>query len=162
MKFIKFGVCLFLGVLLFESCKETPKKLIKIDPIVFTKEGDLTITKQTTGAVIASINIEIAESEYETQTGLMYRKSMEDNQAMLFIFPNTQIHSFYMKNTAISLDIIFIKEDFTVGSFQINAEPFNETGLSSIVPVKYVLEVNAGLVEKWQLQVGDTINYKKL
>ena len=86
---------------------------------------------------------------------------MDANQGMLFIFPEERVHSFYMKNTEIPLDLIFIKADSTVASFQENAEPFNESGLSSQVPVKYVLEVNAGLAEKWLLEVGDKIDFKK-
>jgi len=136
-------------------------KVVKTEPVVFKKEGELTITKQKVDTLITSLDIEIAESEYETQTGLMYRESMLDNQAMLFIFSDERMHSFYMKNTAIPLDIIFIKEDLTIASFQENAKPFNESGLSSQVPIKYVLEVNAGLAQKWLLEVGDKISYHK-
>lgn len=153
----------FLGVLglVFSSCKEERKTVIKTEPITFSKEGELTITKQKVDTLITTLNIEFAESEYETQTGLMYRKSMEDNQGMLFIFPDEQMHSFYMKNTEIPLDIIFLKSDLTIASFQENAQPLNETGLSSQVPIQYVLEVNAGLAEKWLLEVGDKISYQK-
>jgi len=86
---------------------------------------------------------------------------MADNQGMLFIFPDEQMHSFYMKNTEISLDIIFLKSDLTIASFQENTQPMNETGLSSQVPIQYVLEVNAGLAQKWLLEVGDKIEYLK-
>lgn len=157
-KFIVFlcAVGTFLG-----SCKEEQKKVIKTEPITFTKEGELTITKQKVDTLITKLDIEFSESEYETQTGLMYRKSMEDSQGMLFIFSEEQMHSFYMKNTEISLDIIFLKADLTIASFQENAKPMNEVGLSSQVPIQYVLEVNAGLAEKWLLEVGDKIAYHK-
>lgn len=143
------------------ACKEVPKKIIKTEPIEFKKEGELSIMKQAVDTLITSLDIEFAETEYETQTGLMYRKSMAKNQGMLFIFPDERMHSFYMKNTEIPLDLIFIKGDSTIASFQENAEPYNETGLSSQVPIKYVLEVNAGLSEKWLLEVGDKINFTK-
>ena len=143
------------------SCKEEPKKVIKTEPISFTKEGELSITKQSVDTLITKLDIEFAQSEYETQTGLMYRKRMEDSQGMLFIFPEEQMHSFYMKNTEIPLDIIFLKADLTIASFQENAQPMDETGLSSQVPIQYVLEVNAGLAEKWLLEVGDKIAYSK-
>lgn len=67
-----------------------------------------------------------------------------------------------MKNTEIPLDIIYIDEDFKIASFQENAEPFNEKGLSSQVPIKYVLELNAGLAEKLLLEIKDSISFKKL
>lgn len=145
----------------FSSCKETSKKVIKTEPITFKKEGELTIIKQKVDTLITSLDIEFAETEYETQTGLMYRESMNLNQGMLFIFPDERIHSFYMKNTKIPLDLIFIKADSTIASFQENAEAFNESGLSSQVHVKYVLEVNAGLAQKWLLEIGDKIEFTK-
>ncbi|MBM1106251.1 DUF192 domain-containing protein [Aurantibacter crassamenti] len=156
---------LFFGLitLLFiqTSCKDKQKNSIKTQEVTFTKEGELSIFKKENDSLLATLNIEFAENEYETQTGLMYRKGMEDNQGMLFIFPNETMHSFYMKNTEFPIDIIFIKADSTIGSFQENAEPFNENGLSSQVPIQYVLEVNAGLSEKWLLEVGDKIEFSK-
>lgn len=152
---------LVLTIFLF-SCKEEPKRVIKTEPIAFKKEGQLTILRSETDSVLAQLNIEIADSEYETQTGLMYRQSMEDEQGMFFIFPDVAMHSFYMKNTEFPLDLIFIKEDMKIGSFQENAQPLNDSSLSSKVPVQYVLEVNAGLVAKWGLQVGDSVAYEKL
>jgi len=134
---------------------------IKTEEVTFTKEGSLDIFKKESDSLAVQLHIEFAESEYETQTGLMYRKGMEDNQAMLFIFPDVSMHSFYMKNTAFPLDIIFIDEDLNITSFQENAQPFNENGLSSKVPIKYVLEVNAGLVQDWLLEVGDRIEFTR-
>ncbi|MFT6796326.1 MAG: uncharacterized membrane protein (UPF0127 family) [Maribacter sp.] len=149
----------FLLVLVFLfSCKEESNKT---EEVTFTKEGTLQILKKETDTLLIDLNIEIAESDYETQTGLMYRKGMERNQAMLFIFPEAAIHSFYMKNTAFPLDIIFIDENQKIASFQENAEPFNQNGLPSQVPVKYVLEVNAGLAEEWLLEIGDRIVFKR-
>ncbi len=161
MKITKFVFLLSVLSFILNSCKVEPKKVIKTEPIEFTKEGELTITKQKVDTLIATLDIEFAESEYETQTGLMYRKSMDDHQGMLFIFPDEQMHSFYMKNTEIPLDIIFLKADLTIASFQENAKPMNETGLFSQVPIQYVLEVNAGLADKWLLEVGDKITYSK-
>jgi len=119
------------------------------------------VKQQETDSVLTTLDIEIAETDYETQTGLMYRNSMEDQQGMLFIFNDVAVHSFYMKNTAIPLDIIFIDDDLKIASFQKNAQPFNEDGLSSGVPVQYVLEVNAGSVDEWALNIGDTIVFKR-
>lgn len=154
-------VVLFVVASTFSSCKEEVKRVVKTEPIAFTKEGELSIIKQKVDTLITKLDIEFAQSEYETQTGLMYRKSMTENQGMLFIFPDEKMHSFYMKNTEIPLDIIFLKADLTIASFQENAQPMNENGLSSQVPVQYVLEVNAGLAEKWLLEVGDKITYLK-
>jgi len=161
MKIVKYFIFLSLIGIISSSCKEEPKKVVKTEPIEFTKEGELTITRQKVDTLITKLDIEFAESEYETQTSLMYRKSMEEQQGMLFIFPDERMHSFYMKNTEIPLDIIFLKADLTIASFQENAQPMSETGLSSLVPIQYVLEVNAGLAKKWLLEVGDKIEYHK-
>ena len=156
-------IFLFLGMLLLQtSCKEEPKKSLETAPITFTKEGDLSIFKKDGDSLITSLAIEIAESEYETATGLMYRKSMKEEQGMLFIFPDVAMHSFYMKNTEIPLDLIFIDENLKIVSFQKEAKPYDETSLSSQVPIKYVLEINAGLVDRWGLVVGDRITYERL
>lgn len=162
MKWFKLLLCLALGSIVLQSCKNEPKRVIKTEPVVFKKEGELMLYPAEKDSVLAKLNIEIAETDYETQTGLMYRQGMEKNQGMLFIFPDVAMHSFYMKNTEFSIDLIFIKEDLTVGSIQENAQPLSEKSLSSKVPIKYVLEVNSGLTKNWSLKVGDRISFKRL
>ncbi len=157
----KSSVILMVVALLAFSCKEEPKKTITTQSIDFTHEGDITIFLNASDTVKTKFNIEFAETDYETQTGLMYRKGMDDNQGMLFIFPDQRMHSFYMKNTEFPLDIIYIKEDLKIASFQENAQPLNETGLSSQVPIKYVLEINGGLAQELGLSIGDSISFSR-
>ena len=149
-----------LAMLVF-SCKEDSKKTIATQNIEFTHEGDLTVSLNASDTVKTKFNIEFAETEYETQTGLMYRKGMKNNQGMLFIFPDESMHSFYMKNTEFPLDIIYIKENQRIASFQENAQPLNENGLSSQVPIKYVLEVNGGLAQELGVSIGDSISFNR-
>ncbi|MCF7567727.1 DUF192 domain-containing protein [Sabulilitoribacter arenilitoris] len=149
---------LILITISITACKND-KKVIKQTKVIFTKEGDLTLFKTTTDSTQIVIDIEIADTEYETQTGLMYRNSMQNNQGMLFVFNDVSERSFYMKNTKIPLDIIFINDNNTIVSFQKNAKPLDESSLPSNAPAKYVLEVNAGLVDTWKLSVGDSISY---
>ncbi len=156
---LALSCCLAL-ILLTGSCRERQaKQAIETPEISFTKEGELSLFKSGTDSVLAQLDIEIADSEYETQTGLMYRSGMAQNQGMFFVFDYTGMHSFYMKNTEFAIDIIFIDEELLVASFKDNAQPLDETGISSQVPIKYVLEVNAGLREKWGLAVGDSISF---
>tara|TARA_R110002167_G_scaffold106601_1_gene273282 strand:+ start:1825 stop:2319 length:495 start_codon:yes stop_codon:yes gene_type:complete len=147
--------------LVFSSCKEHAKKTISTQQIEFTHEGNLNVYLNTSDSLKTNFDIEFAETDYETQTGLMYRKGMKNNQAMLFIFPDVATHSFYMKNTEFSLDIIYIKEDMTIASMQENAKPFNESGLSSMAPIKYVLEINGGLAEELGISIGDRISFSR-
>jgi uncharacterized membrane protein (UPF0127 family) len=144
------------------SCKEEAKKTVVTEPVTFTKEGILSLYKASTDSLLATIDIEIAETDYETQTGLMYRDAMEDSQGMLFIFPDVAYHSFYMKNTKFPLDIIYIDENLNVANIVKNAQPMDESGLSSEVPVKYVLEVKAGLSNVWEIEVGDKIAFQRI
>jgi len=140
------------------SCKSEPKS-IKQAEVVFKKEGELTLYKSTTDTIITTLDIEIAETPFEIQTGLMYRDSMKKNQGMLFVFPNLQERSFYMKNTRFPLDLIFLDHNKTVVSFQENAQPLDESSLPSHAMAQFVLEVNAGLAQDWLLEVGDKMDY---
>ncbi len=141
------------------SCKNESNKTIKQAEIAFKKEGNLVIFKTTSDSTKVNLDIEIADNDYEIQTGLMYRNSMKSNQGMLFVFDDTRERFFYMKNTKIPLDLIFINDDKKIVSFQKNAKPFDQTSLPSNFPAKYVLEINAGLVNSWSIAVGDEIAF---
>jgi uncharacterized membrane protein (UPF0127 family) len=143
-----------------QSCKED-QKTVKPLVIAFKKEGEL-VLKKANDSIVKRLDIEIADDAYQTQTGLMYRDHMGEDQGMLFIFPEADYHSFYMKNTKIALDIIYIDADKKIVSFQKNAQPFKETSLPSNVPAKYVLEINAGLSDQWLLEVGYKIEYRRV
>lgn len=163
-RFKSFGMLLFFGMcfLHLSSCKEERKSSeVKQVKVTFKKEGELQLKKAVTDSLLATLDIEIADDEYQTQTGLMYRSSMDTHQGMLFIFPNLDYRSFYMKNTEIGLDIIYIAEDSTVVSIQKKAKPMDLTSLPSEGPAMYVLEVNAGLSDVWTLDKGDRIEFTK-
>jgi uncharacterized membrane protein (UPF0127 family) len=144
-----------------ESCKETKEKKSITKEVSFQKEGELKLIKANNDSVVASLDIEIAEGEYETQTGLMYRKSMQDDRGMLFIFDDEIRRSFYMKNTEFALDIIFINGENEIVNIQKNAQPLDQTSLPSAAPAKYVLEVSAGLSDKWGLEAEDKIEWSR-
>lgn len=150
-----------LTFLIALSCKDDKNTVIKDKvEVSFKKESILQLKEADTDSIIRTLDIEIADNEYETQTGLMYRTTLGINQGMLFIFPDVSYRSFYMKNTKIPLDIIYIAEDKTIVSFQKNAKPLDESSLPSKAPAKYVLEINGGLSDEWQLEVGDQIAFQ--
>lgn len=152
---------LTLALLGVAACKEEPKNTLNTEAAAFTREGNLTLYRGQTDSVLARLDIEIAETDYEIQTGLMYRKSMEDRQGMLFIFPDEERHSFYMKNTLIPLDILFIRGDLSVANIARNAQPLDESGIPSAGPVRYVLEIKAGLSDRWGLREGDRVAFER-
>ena len=120
------------GLILLSACKQEKTTTSESQVIVsFKKEGVLNINRADSDSIIKTLDIEIADNEYETQTGLMYRTQLKTNHGMLFIFPDVQMRSFYMKNTKIPLDLIYIDADQKIVSVQKNAKPFDETSLPS-------------------------------
>ncbi len=106
------------------------------------------------------ISVEIADSYAERENGLMFRKNLDKDKGMFFIFEDSAIRNFWMKNTYIPLDIIFIDENFAIVNIAENAQPcINEPcqTYSSLKPAKYVLEVNAGFSEENGIREGEKI-----
>ena len=149
----------FILALIFSCGDEAKNTSIETEDIPFTKEGELYLLRGKD--TLQKLDIEFAESSYEQQTGLMYRNSMEPNQGMLFTYPEEAMHSFYMKNTYISLDLIFFGKDSSAVSFQENALPLDETSLPSQVPAQFILEVNGGKVEEWGIVEGDRMTFTR-
>ena len=108
---------------------------------------------------IVNIEIEVADEEAERMRGLMDRISMPENAGMLFIFEEEEQRSFWMKNTYLSLDIIFINSKKEIVSIQTYTTPKTTTGIPSELPAKYVLEVNAGFTDKYGISAGDKIDF---
>ena len=135
--------------------------MIKLFPILLVLML-LTGCSQVTKKVIInekSFNVEIADNQIERSQGLMFRKELEENSGMLFLFESSGKHSFWMKNTLIPLDMIWIDENLEIVFIFENAQPCEET-CDSITPdknAKYVLEINSGLVEKYNFKIGDEI-----
>jgi len=152
---------LFLS-LTFSSCEDDKKEeVIETDPITFTKEGEVYLIKAS-GDTLRKLDVELAETEYEHQTGLMYRESMDNDQAMLFVYNDARPRSFYMKNTYIPLDIIYYGADSTLVSIQKNATPRDETSLPSDGPTQFVLEINGGLSDQWGIEDGDRFSFQDI
>ena len=131
---------------------------ITADDIQFTKDGELSIFKND--SLIQTIDVEFAKNDMERSLGLMYRSSMDEHQGMWFIFPEEAPRSFYMRNTEIPLDIIYLDKDKKVVSIAKNARPYDETSLPSEKPAMYVLEINGGLSDKWGIEKGDRMEVK--
>ena len=147
-------------IIFLKGCVDIKKpKIIIEQKVLFQKEATLDLL-QSNGDLISTLNIEIANSPYERETGLMYRTSMEKNQGMLFIFDKESILTFYMKNTYMSLDLIFISEKKEIISIYKNAKPNDLLSISSKLPSKYVLEVIQGVSDNLNLKIGDRINYQ--
>ena len=157
-RFLYFGLT---GIVLFcSSCKNDEEKEIEPQNIDFRDDADLYLIN-TKGDTINTLDIEIADDDYSRQTGLMYRESIKEKQGMLFVYSRESMRNFYMKNTYIPLDLIFFNSDSTIVSFQKDAKPLDESNLPSQVPAQFILEINAGLSERWDLKAGDRFSLQQ-
>lgn len=123
----------------------------------FTKEGELRLLRNS--KPYKKLDIEIAENAAERNKGLMYRPYLPDSVGMLFIFDEAQEQAFWMKNTIIPLDIIYLGADKKIVSISRNTKPYSEESIPSFGPAQYVLEVNAGFSDKNDLKIGDAISF---
>lgn len=143
------------------TVKSNDESLKNMQEPKFVKQGELEFLKKGGKNVISKIDIEIADNEPKTMQGLMHRKSMEESHGMLFIFPIAEEHSFWMKNTLISLDIIFVDVNRKIIKIHKNTTPMSTKSLPSGGPTLYVVEVNAGYTDKYGINEGDYINFTK-
>lgn len=101
--------------------------------------------------------VEIAKDEATRERGLMFRRFMGADRGMLFEFPTNEPVGFWMRNTYIPLDMLFIAPDGTVTRVAEDAQPLSETIIPSGGPCVGVLELNAGEAEKIGVKVGDKV-----
>jgi uncharacterized membrane protein (UPF0127 family) len=104
-----------------------------------------------------SFLVEIAANDEQRARGLMYRKDLPEGRGMLFDFKREQDVGFWMKNTYIPLDMIFIRADGTVRRIAANTEPLSERSVPAGGPVRYVLEVIGGTAGKLGIEPGDKV-----
>jgi hypothetical protein len=145
-----FGIC---------SCKTKQNTTVQNNYYTFHINGSLNIIKSPKDTL--KFNIETAETPDESEQGLMYRTEMDDNQAMLFIFPYERVASFWMKNTYLPLDIIFFDKDKKIVHIAKNAVPLSEEPITSKKTSLYALEIKAGLSDKLGIKEGMSMNYTK-
>jgi uncharacterized membrane protein (UPF0127 family) len=121
------------------------------------RAADMQTLEIVTKSGVKVFNVEIAKTTEERERGLMFRKELPDGQGMLFDFSPQQEVSMWMKNTYVSLDMIFIRADGRILRIAENTKPLSERIISSGGPVKAVLEVVAGTARKDGIAAGDRV-----
>jgi uncharacterized protein len=111
------------------------------------------------GGELCRFTVELAKSPQETERGLMFRKSLGARSGMLFIFNEDAPRFFWMKNTLIPLDLIFIDSRLKVVHVHASARPLDESPIPSDTPAKYVLEVNAGRAADCRIISGTSVRF---
>lgn len=105
--------------------------------------------------------VELASTPEERLRGLMFRSSMPEDHGMLFIFEQPDYLSFWMKNTYIPLDLLFLHPDGRIGHIHENAQPHDLRGIPSQIEALMVLEINGGEAARQGIRVGDRVSVKK-
>jgi uncharacterized protein len=131
--------------------------LILILPGTVAAAADLEPLQIIAKSGVHTFSVELAQTEAQRQQGLMYRKSLPDGQGMLFDFSPPHEVTMWMKNTYVSLDMIFIRADGRIHRIAENTTPQSEATISSRGPVVAVLEVVAGTAKRLGIAPGDEV-----
>jgi len=126
---------------------------------VFRKDGELRFLDAKTSQVISAIDVEVAATDASREQGLMYRDTMAENTGMLFLMGTEEMQSFWMKNTIISLDIIYVDSERRIVSIHKNCTPYSLDQIHSAAPALYVVEVVAGYTDKYKIEAGDRVSF---
>jgi uncharacterized protein len=121
-------------------------------------QSKVSITNQQ-GRTVA-FQVEIADTSAKREMGLQYRRELADDKGMIFLFPEESIQSFWMKNTPIPLDMIFINRQRKIAGIVEQTLPFSLEPRSVTAPSQFVLEINGGLAKKYGLKAGDTVRFE--
>jgi uncharacterized protein len=126
----------------------TPARALDKQPLTFiTSAGEHKIT------------VEVADEETERNTGLMFRKSIGDDEGMIFLYDHEEDISMWMKNTYIPLDMIFVRSNGMISRIETGTEPFSENVISSGGKVLAVIEMKAGSAKRLGIKPGDKVSY---
>jgi uncharacterized protein len=130
-------------VLQTTACQAQPKVTI------VTKEGrELTF------------QVEVADTPTKRELGLQYRRDLAGDRGMIFLFPIESEHAFWMKNTPIPLDMIFINSDGKIVGIVEQAVPFSLDSRSVPAASRFVLEINGGIAKRNGIKIGDSIHFQ--
>lgn len=126
---------------------------LQLTPLTIDSVGDSTGKRH-------NFTVEVARTSQEQAQGLMFRTALAPDAGMIFPFPTPKPASFWMKNTVISLDIIFVRPDGSIESIAANTTPYSLDPLSSNEPVGAVLELAAGRAAQLGIKPGDIVKWR--
>ncbi|MFH1654699.1 MAG: DUF192 domain-containing protein [Pseudomonadota bacterium] len=168
-----FVLILFVAVSAMAACEKSSfnfydsekmgdqqkEKEAEVSPPI-TASINLATVVLSSGGKESSVTTEIAQTESERAKGLSGRESLPEGNGMLFIFPEEGLEKFWMKDTAIPLDLIYMDKDKNIVDIITYAVPYDLKLLESKEPFMYVLEVNAGFVKDKNINIGDKVEVR--
>ena len=158
MKYLINASMLIFAVICFSSVEaenSTPEQLVGWKQELIEIEKTLPLTQSMSERIF--IKAYIADTAAKRIQGLMHVQDLPKNAGMLFVFRPPRVVSIWMKNTYISLDLLFIDKNQTIIKIHNDAKPLNLESISSKLKVKWVLEINGGLTEELKINPGDKI-----
>ncbi|OAO05108.1 hypothetical protein A8B75_04710 [Sphingomonadales bacterium EhC05] len=143
-----------------QSADSAPRQAV--DEAKFAESGLrlIPLTVESSGTIY-QFDVELAKTQAEQAQGLMFRTEMAPDRGMIFPFSQDRMASFWMKNTVIPLDIIFIRRDGTIESIAANTIPYSLAPVQSGEPVAAVLELIAGRAQELNIQPGDMVKWPR-
>jgi hypothetical protein len=150
---------LLVGLVLAGCTSKSDEAVIQTD-IPFRADGTLDVLRPD-GSLITTLVIEIAEGDSARARGLMNRRSLPARGGMLFLDDEVKVQSFWMKNTPLPLDILFIEPDSSILNIAVRTLPFSEARVESTGPAQYVLEVRAGFTEKYGIDSTASVRWRR-
>lgn len=146
---------------------DQPKKVQPVKVVKAVQKPELDKAKmewselaiQTKEGKSETLRIELAVNDKQREKGLMFRTQMDDDAGMLFDFGKSREIYMWMKNTYIPLDMVFIKEDGTIHHLVRKTTPLSKTLIGSAGPIRFVLEVKAGTIDKLGIQTGAKLQH---
>ena len=157
MKSINLKITRYIAICLSVLCV-----MLAISPIARADTVPLISAQITTGSgAIHHFQLEMAETPERRAKGLMYRKSLPADGGMLFVWPNIALRLFWMKDTPLSLDILFFDKAGKLVYLHPEAVPFSQDTISSIRPVKYVVEIRAKTAERLGFDTNSRLSFDK-
>ncbi|WP_290808437.1 DUF192 domain-containing protein [Ferrovibrio sp.] len=142
------GMVLLAGIVVSQPVTAQPQPTLpQSDLVIQTAKGP------------QRFRVELADNDQSRARGMMFRTSMAPDTGMLFDFKQEQMASFWMRNTLLPLDMLFIRADGTILNIHQRAIPRDETGINSAGPVRAVLEVNGGTASRLGIKPGDKVEH---
>jgi uncharacterized protein len=109
-----------------------------------------------------SLDVEVMSTDAHRSRGLMYRRELAEDRGMLFVFPDIDTRTFWMHNTCLPLDMLFVNDDGFIAGIVENVPTMNDDGRTVSCPVRYVLEVNAGFARRHGIRPGQKLRLSDL
>ncbi len=129
-------------------------------PLAACSDESRLVIQSETGA--HAFTVEVVDTPESRAKGLMYVQELADNAGMLFDFEQERLVSFWMRNTFIPLDMIFIGADGEIKNIHVNARPHDETSIPSAAPVQFVLEIPGGRTVELGIEAGDRVEHARI